>query len=600
LVRAELERVLGSETFAQSESLKRFLRHVVEAKLGGREGELKEQVLGTEVFGRSDSYDPRIDPIVRVQATRLRSKLRDYYHAEGARSDLTIELPKGSYVPSFARNPSGDEKAPNPWGKTLPVTAVTVGLLVLLGSWWLWKRGDRPPSPAPRSVAVLPFTDMSPGGDHEYFGDGLAEEITTALASIDELDVVPRTNAFRFKGENASVTTIASALGCEALLQGSVRVSDEKLRVQAQLLRASSGQQLWTETYDRPLDDAFAVQEEIARAVARAVEKKLADPQSADRRRPSPRAYDDFLRGTFERERHTPHSLARSIQLVESAIEEDPDFAPAHAGLVHSYVLSLLWGFAPPSETRDAAREASERALALGGDQEQALAAAASYRLLYDWDIAGAEALLERGDGEETRIVRAVALAARGKLEEAAREIDRARSRSRQRPLPHYLGAVIAFQRGEYESALERSRAILDWAPDHALTWLLLSRIQDRLGRFAEAEASLSSFEASAQAPVFASAYRAIFRSHQGRSDEAAVEVLKLEELRAQGYVPPALLSRVYASRSEEDEALRGLEAAEAEHSFSLVFLAVDPDFEPLRPNPRFRALIERLGLVGS
>ncbi len=598
LVRDELERVLGSETFAQSESLKRFLRHVVEAKLGGREGELKEQVLGAEVFGRGASYDPRIDPIVRVQATRLRSKLRDYYLAEGARSELIIELPKGSYVPSFARSRPGDEKVPGTRRTPLLAAAAALALLALLAGFWLSKGRQPPPSPAPRSIAILPFTDMSPGGGHEYFGDGLAEEITTALATVEGLEVVPRTNAFRFKGEKADLTTIASALGCEALLQGSVRVSEEKLRVQAQLLRAASGRQLWTETYDRPLEDAFAVQEEIARAVARAVEKNLSDPGSAGGEEPLPRAYDVYLRGRFEREKNTPVSLARSIQLFESAIEEDPDFAPAHAGLVQSYVLSLLWGFAPPAETREPARGAAERALALGGDHPQALAAAASYRLLYDGDVSGCEALLDRGEGDEVRLVRGVALAARGKLNEAAREIDRARSHSRQRPLPHHLGAVIAFQRGESESALERARAILDWAPDHALTWLLLARIQDRLGRFAEAEASLARFEGYADTPAFASAYRTIFLSHQGRSEEAAAELEKLEEMRARGYVPPALLARVYASRGEEDKALKALEAAEAEHSFSLTFLAVDPDFEPLRPNPRFRALVEKLGLV--
>ena len=121
LVRSELEKLLGSETFAQSESLKRFLRHVVEAKLEGREGELKEQVLGADVFERGDAYDPRIDPIVRVQATRLRSKLRDYYLKEGARAELVIGLPKGSYVPSFSRSFSGepDNRAPEgcrSWG----------------------------------------------------------------------------------------------------------------------------------------------------------------------------------------------------------------------------------------------------------------------------------------------------------------------------------------------------------------------------------------------------------------------------------------------------------------------------------------------------
>jgi tetratricopeptide (TPR) repeat protein len=164
--------------------------------------------------------------------------------------------------------------------------------------------------------------------------------------------------------------------------------------------------------------------------------------------------------------------------------------------------------------------------------------------------------------------------------------------------LPHYFGAAIAFQRGEYDSALERALAILEWAPDHPLSWLLLARIQDRLGRFEEAEEALASFGRSVEAPAVASAYRAVFLAHHGRTEEARTELRKLEEARASGYVSPALLARVQASLGEAEPALLALEAARVEHSFSLLFLAIDPDFEPLRPDPRFRALVERLGLV--
>jgi serine/threonine-protein kinase len=587
-VREELARVLGSETFAQSESLKRFLQYVVEAKLEGREGELKEQVLGAEVFGRGETYDPRIDPIVRVQATRLRSKLRDYYQKEGAGSDVVLSLPKGSYVPSFASALRATEKTAGPGRRLLLATAAVLavaGLVVLL-------RKNEASSPAvPRSVAVLPFTDMSPGGDHEYFADALAEEITMALASIEGLDVVPRTSAFRFKGEKVDLKNVATELGCDALLQGSVRVSGEKLRVQAQLVSAASGRHLWTETYDRPLEDAFDVQEAIARAVARAVAKNLTGGTAE----PPPRAYDDYLRATFEREKNTPLSLARSIQLFESAIEADPDFASAHAGLVQAYVQNLLWALAPPEETRAAAREAAERALALGTDHPEARAAAASYRLLYEGDVAGAASLLERGDGKEIRLIRGVVLSVRGRLEEAAREIDLARKGSRQEPLPHHLGASIAFHRGDGADALARIREVLEWAPDHALSWLLLARIQMSLGRLDEAEASLSRFGTLTEAPAVFRAYRAILLHRLGRSGEAEAA---FRDLKGLGYAPPILRARVHAARGETDEALRELEQARAERSFGLLFIEVDPDFAALRGDARFRELSADLGFA--
>jgi TolB-like protein len=599
LVRGELEKVLGSATFAQSESLKRFLRYVVEKKLEGRDDELKEQVLGADVFDRGDAYDPRIDPIVRVQATRLRGKLRDYYQKEGASSELKIDLPKGSYVPSFSKSVS-QEVIPTRWTRIPLVVgaAVALGLLALLAGAFLWSGSDSPPET--RTLAILPFTDMSPAGEYEYFGDGLADDITTALASVEGLDVVPRTSAFRFKDERADLKAIASELAADAILQGSVRVSDGKLRVQVQLIRAADGRQLLAETYDRPFEDAFRVQEEIARAVARAVERELVHPATEDRRYvPDAGAYDDFLRGTFEREKNTPLSLTRSIQLFESAIEKDPDFAPAHAGRVQSYVLNDLWGFAPPSETREAARQASERALALAGDNPEALAAAASYRLIYEWDLDGADELLSRGGGaDEIRLVRGVSLAVRGRLDDAAREIDRAIEHERHRPLPHHLGAAIRFERREYEDARSRALSILEWAPDHALTWLLLARCEDRLGRFREAEDALASFERSADAPRIALAQRAMLLAHQGRTEEARAHLQSLEEARASGYVPPALLARVYASLGEVDRALEALEDARAARSVSLLFLTIDPDYEPLRSDPRFRALVEGLGLA--
>jgi TolB-like protein/predicted Zn-dependent protease len=602
VVRNELEKLLSSETFAQSESLKRFLRYVVEAKLDGRESGLKEQVLGAEVFGRGEGYDPRIDPIVRVQATRLRTKLRDYYLTEGAGAKLTIDLPKGSYIPAFHESEAREEAAERGRPKVLLRGLAILGAVLVVAALW---RLSNAPDPAgsttgPGSIAVLPFTDMSPAGDHEYFGDGLAEEITTDLASIEGLEVVPRTSAFRFKEERVPLAAIASELDVSAVLQGSVRVEGEKLRVQSQLIRVSDRRQLWAETYDRPLEDAFEVQEQIARAVARAVERNLLHPQSADPRFvPAGGVYDDYLRGTFERERNTPLSLARSIALFQSVIDRDPDFAPAHAGLVESYVLELLWSFAPPSETRESARKASERALALAGDHPQALAAAASYRLLYEWDTQGVEALLTRaGDADEARLVRAVLLAARGNLGEAALEIERASSLARHRPLVHYLGAAVAFHRGEYENALARARSILEWAPDHPLTWHLLSRIQERLGRFEGAEEALAGFERFVNAPLMAGAQRAVLLAHRGRTQEAKELLLGLEGKRALGYVPPGLLARVHAALGEADAALAELDAARIERSFHLLFFASDPDYELLRSDPRFAALVQRIGLV--
>jgi tetratricopeptide (TPR) repeat protein len=186
----------------------------------------------------------------------------------------------------------------------------------------------------------------------------------------------------------------------------------------------------------------------------------------------------------------------------------------------------------------------------------------------------------------------------RGRLDQASKEIDPVLARERHRPLPHYLGAAVRFYSGQYDEARARALSILEWAPDHALTWLLLSRIEDRLGAFDRAKEVLDRFEGIVDAPLVAGAQRALVLAHEGRTDEAKGIVRTLEEARANGYVPPALLARVYASLGDVERALASLQEAKAEHAFSLLFLAIDPDYEPLRSDPRFRALVEGLGLA--
>jgi serine/threonine-protein kinase len=598
-VRSELEKVLASETFAQSESLKRFLRHIVETKLSGKEDELKELSLGVEVFERGEAYDPRLDPIVRVQATRLRGKLRDYYAREGAGAPIVIELPRGSYVPEFFERelaPVRSAAQTRPWGKRL-VAALSVAMMVVLVLVLRSRQGAETPASGPAeltSILVLPFTDMSPEGDHQYWGDGIAEEITTTLAGVSGLEVVPRTTAFRYKGSSLDLSGIAAELSVGSVLQGSVRRAEDALRVQVQLLRAD-GRQIWSQTYDRPAEDAFEVQEEIARSVVRAVASNLDTGRESDERFvPSAGAYEDYLRGRFEQERNTPASLVRSVASFEAAIEKDPDFAPAYAGLSESYALGVLWGFLATSETGRAAREAAERALALRGDHPEALSAAALYHLIYEWDVSRAETILGSASGVPT--ARGLVLAFRGRLDEALTVVGEARESTPGEPTLHQLGASLAFHLGSYEDTVARCRAILEWAPDYPLAWHLLARAQIELGRLAEAEVALDRFDRRAEGTALSLTSRSVLRARQGDTAAAGELLSRLERMSEESYVPPAFTARVRAALGDVEGALRDLERAAAERSFPLVFVSRDPDFEPLRDRPRFRTLVARIG----
>jgi adenylate cyclase len=229
-VRDQLARILNSSGFASSARLCRFLTHIVNRTLDGDADSIKEFSIAMEVFDRTADYDPNIDAIVRVEARRLRAKLKAYY--ETANDPVLIELRPGSYVPSFRCLGTG------------PVP------------------GRRP------SVAVLPFVNMSPEPEQDYFCDGISEEILNSLTHLPELDVIARTSAFQFKGVAIDIRDVGQRLGADLVIEGSVRKAGEQLRITAQAVETACGHHFWSETFGRELKDVFAIQEEIARAVA--------------------------------------------------------------------------------------------------------------------------------------------------------------------------------------------------------------------------------------------------------------------------------------------------------------------------------------------
>jgi len=256
--------------------------------------------------------------------------------------------------------------------------AALLGLfLFALGAWWTL---GRDPTPTDASVAVLPFADMSPAGDQEYFADGMAEEILNALVRVPDLRVTSRTSAFAYKNTDKDLREIAEDLDVSAILEGSVRRDSSRVRVTAQLIDARTGFHIWSETYTREQRDLFAIQDEIARSIARALrvsllpataEAAMVQPTTGD-----PEAYDEYLRGRFEFQRRTPESLLAAIDHFDRATRLDPDFALAWAGLGLTYALVPYYGRAIPFETALAkASEAADRAVTLDPGLPQAHAA---------------------------------------------------------------------------------------------------------------------------------------------------------------------------------------------------------------------------------
>lgn len=261
-VRAQLDKILASHAFAGAERPGRFLRFIVEQALIGNQ--LKETLVGVEVFGRKPGYDPRFDGVVRVEAVKLRSRLKEYCETEGDADPVRIDLPKGGYLPCFEALPSQPvepiEKgaAPPPrrvWWTDWRLIAPPLALAVLIAGYLLARRSHpRPVTPDSSSIAVLPFVNLSSNKENEYFSDGLTDDLINALTKVRGLRVVARGSAFQFKGKNPDIRAVGRQLNVAAVLEGSVQRSGNRLRITAQLSSVADGYHVWSESYDRRLE----------------------------------------------------------------------------------------------------------------------------------------------------------------------------------------------------------------------------------------------------------------------------------------------------------------------------------------------------------
>ena len=345
-VRRQLDLVLGSAGFARNERLSRFLRFVVERHLEGRDPELKEAVIAVEVFGRSPDYNPRHDPIVRTEATRLRARLSQYYVGEGKSDPLFIELPKGGYVPVLRsaippvetqieaeverefENGTRRSEGPvihryrRPW-LAAAFACLAVGLAA--GGWWLVHRN------VPIPIGVLPLRNLSPDPANDYFADGLTGEIIRNLSIIEGVAVRSQTSSFAFKGKQPNVREAGRQLSADYILEGTVLRAGQQLRITAQLVRVSDDFPMWSDTYNRELTDIFAIQDEISRGIVNSLRLKLG--RGRRRYETSTEAYDLYLRASALPIEHGIMGIDESTVPLEQVIAKDPSFAPAYAAL---------------------------------------------------------------------------------------------------------------------------------------------------------------------------------------------------------------------------------------------------------------------------
>jgi len=446
-----------------------------------------------------------------------------------------------------------------------------------------------------RSIAVLPFNDLSTSEDQDYFGDGMAEEILTALAKVDGLRVAARRSSFWFKDKDAELSEIAEKLNVCHVLEGSVRREGKRVRVKAELIDACDGFTIWTETFERELQGIFAVQDEITRSIVDALKLQLdisAPPPSRNTD-----AYDAYLQGLFYSDKSTEEALRRSLEFFQRAVDKDARFSRAWTGIAKAW-LWLADAYVPPLEAYPKVRDAAARALELNDDEAEAHVYLAETKRILDWDLDGAEAEFNRAveidpNSTPSNYFIAALYAARGDRDKALAYLQRT---SKIDPASLWV-SNFACELYRYfsltdeaiaagERALQLDPAFLHGEP-------LLAAVYREMGRFDDAIALYEKAQSLTGKPGFG---LAITYARMDRRKEAQ-EILKAAVASRGDYTPGDAIAHVHVALGDYDDAIRELERACDERSSSLHTIGIAPEFAPLRSDKRFISLLKKIGL---
>jgi serine/threonine-protein kinase len=572
-IRQQLNRILASKTFHQVDRLKRFVSFIVLEGIAGRGGELKEYVIGVHVFDKEPSFDPRTDPIVRVQARRLRARLVRYYREEGQNDDIIIDLPKGGYSPTFRRRESAGQGRPS-------LSAALVNR---------------------NTIVVLPFSDHTTGATLDYFCRGLRAEIVHALTALKTLRVLMS------QAEDASDQDTPRARSAAALIiSGSVRSAGERVRVTTQLLDGTSGYYLWSASTDALLADPIAAQEAIARTVVEKLEPELSDGGAAAIARfltDNLAARNLYLQGRYHLNQRTEEGLQKAVDFFEKALVEDAQFSLAHSGLADAYGLLAHYGVLGPADVWSKAASSAASAVMLDGHSAEAHTSLAHVRSTQDWDWAGAEREYQRAIQLNPRYPTAhhwyamSCLVPMGRLDEALEQILLAQSLD---PVSSIIArdvAVIYSYRRDFDAALEQCDQTIELNPHFAPAYLTLGLIQEQRKDFDESAAAFRrAVDLAPQSPRMQSALARTL-ALSGKTDLARSTLATLEKLAKTRYVSPFEFVPIHFALGDVGRGCHWLTRACDDRCFELLALKVDPRFEALRDEPRFTAAVRRVGV---
>ncbi len=500
------------------------------------------------------------------------------------------------------------------WRGAVIAWAAVALVVIVASALWIWRpRHGAVEQPGRTMLAVLPFENFTGDPGQEYFSDGLTEEMISQLGDLDpaHLGVIARTSVMHYKHSQESIPQIGKDLGVQYIIEGSVRRDSQRVRITAQLIQVKDQSHLWAREYDRDLGHLLELQAEIARELANEIEFSLSGrrpieaAREAAARAPSAKSYetyDLYLKGRYFWNKRTLEGFRQAAAYFQQAIDRDPNFGRAYAGLADTFSLMSTWYLGPQNELMPKARAAALRALQLDEHLAEAHASLALIKENYDYDWLGAEKEFQRAIQLDPQYPTAhqwyaESLSWQGRFPEALAESDLALHLDPLSPIIASDRASILYYARQYETALREYRSILELDPtfEHALGGTIPCYLQ--LGRYGDAMAELNGLKGREEGP-WLWAWQAAVDVRAGHEEEARRALAKLQQVPASRPERTAALLMAYAALGQKERAVEMLRTAYLEHSNAVMQIKVDPLYDPVRSDPRFEDLMRRVGLT--
>lgn len=489
------------------------------------------------------------------------------------------------------------------------VLLLAIVLVAALGARYLRKPSAvAPPAAQVTSVVVLPFENLSADKDQAYFADGMTDELIAHLAKIRSLRIISRTSSMEYKGTHKTLSQIARDLNVDAVVEGTVLRSGDRVRITAELVQTATDRHLWAETYESQLGDILTLQSHVASAIVNEIRIKLTPEDQvrlASTHPVSTESYDNYLKGRYYWNKRSQEGLTQAINYYQAAIEKDPRYALAYAGLADCYSIigSAIVGTVAATDVAPKARAAALKSLELDNTLAEAHTSLATVRFNYDWDWNSAASGFRRAEELNPSYATAyqrnsLYLMSMGRASESIAEMNRAHDLEPLSISTNFSLGWRLYMAREYDQAIEQLRNTIDMDPGFVLPHLVLGQAYEQKKAYDHAIAELRrAADISQNSPPVLAALARVY-AVSGKTAEARNLLDRLTQQSKRQYVSPFYVAIVYAGLGENDKAIDWLEKAYADHSNAIVFLKVDPQLDVLRSNPRFHELQRKLRLL--